>query len=940
MSSSPASKVLLLGWDAADWKVIRPLLDQGLMPNLALLMARGVHGNHATLYPDLSPMLWTTIATGKRPPKHGVLGFSEPTADGTAVQPCSVLSRTTKAVWNILTQEGKRSLVVGWWPSFPAEPINGVMVSNHFQTVSEDPDAALPPLANGMVHPEALADELGELRIRPWELSLDMLRMFVPKAQTIDQGSDKSLHDLAKIVAENLSIHSVGTDLLETEEWDFAAIYFDAIDHASHRFMQFHPPRQKKINQEDFDLYKDVVSNVYQWHDAMLGRYLDLAGPDAHVIIVSDHGFHSDEQRPDWIPCEPAGPAAEHRHFGIFVMAGPGLRQGETIYGTSVLDIAPTVLTLFGLPVGNDMDGTPQVQAWKEPPLVRRIPSWDAVPGNDGRHSSDSHEDPRAAASQLEQLVALGYVNPLPADRSQAVRETVRELDYNLARALADGGKPHEAIVILERLWRDWPREHRFGLHLIDYYGRINYVRQRREALEELRLRSERFAAEAKLELAAMSAGNDEYDDPVLSRSPAAKRKQFERRRLLELQCPLDLSAVSIEQSLMENDRTTANQLLAPLLASIEAGEKLSFSRASLVASLLANLGRLDEALPIVHRLLSIEPESQHLSTLCAEIHFRRREWMLVTESAAKSLGLVYFNPRLHLILGLALARLGKREEAIIEMRVALQQNPALLIAYRALEKLHSSDPLKAFNYRTQALILRDRIRRNRLHIGDVTHTKLAIHEYDFETCCRRAPVENSHLHPETVTIVTGLPRSGTSMLMRVLHFGGIPLLSDGIRQADQSNLLGYFEYEPIKDLVHANRMASPAWVESAKGKALKVVTPLVFHLPRIVDVRLVVVHRPLSQVMQSQEAMKERQDGHAAKQGSVSDLAARFSVEMGRIDTWANEQPQWHVLHVSYDAMLADTAEQCRRMGGFFGSGFDPESAVAGVDPTQRHFH
>ncbi len=106
----PARRVLLLGWDAADWQVIRPLLAAGRMPNLAGLMARGVSGNIATLYPVLSPTLWTSIATGKRPPKHGVLGFSEPTHDGLAVRPCSVLSRTTKAVWNILAQSGKRSI--------------------------------------------------------------------------------------------------------------------------------------------------------------------------------------------------------------------------------------------------------------------------------------------------------------------------------------------------------------------------------------------------------------------------------------------------------------------------------------------------------------------------------------------------------------------------------------------------------------------------------------------------------------------------------------------------------------------------------------------------------------------------------------------------------------------------------------------------------------
>src|SRR5512136_1952148 len=96
---SPAARVLLIGWDAADWKVINPLLDAGKMPNLAKLVDGGVIGNLATLSPDLSPMLWTSIATGKRPFKHGVFGFTEPDPETGGIRPITNLSRRTKAVW-------------------------------------------------------------------------------------------------------------------------------------------------------------------------------------------------------------------------------------------------------------------------------------------------------------------------------------------------------------------------------------------------------------------------------------------------------------------------------------------------------------------------------------------------------------------------------------------------------------------------------------------------------------------------------------------------------------------------------------------------------------------------------------------------------------------------------------------------------------------------
>jgi predicted AlkP superfamily phosphohydrolase/phosphomutase len=97
-------KVLLIGWDAADWKVIHPLMDEGKMPNVQRLIERGVIAQIATLHPALSPMLWTSIATGKRPFQHGIHGFSEPTPDGLGIQPVTNLSRRCKAVWNILNQ--------------------------------------------------------------------------------------------------------------------------------------------------------------------------------------------------------------------------------------------------------------------------------------------------------------------------------------------------------------------------------------------------------------------------------------------------------------------------------------------------------------------------------------------------------------------------------------------------------------------------------------------------------------------------------------------------------------------------------------------------------------------------------------------------------------------------------------------------------------------
>ena len=116
-TSAKPRRLLLVGWDAADWNVINPLIEKGEMPALAKLMKRGSYGTLETLYPALSPMMWTSIATGKRPYKHGIHGFSEPDPQGAGVRPVTNISRKTKAIWNILQHEGMRSNVIGWWPS-------------------------------------------------------------------------------------------------------------------------------------------------------------------------------------------------------------------------------------------------------------------------------------------------------------------------------------------------------------------------------------------------------------------------------------------------------------------------------------------------------------------------------------------------------------------------------------------------------------------------------------------------------------------------------------------------------------------------------------------------------------------------------------------------------------------------------------------------------
>src|SRR5262249_6761859 len=149
---------------------------------------------------------------------------------------------------------------------------------------------------------------------------------FIPHGNEIDQEKDPLFATLVKTICECSSIQSCATELMVRERWDFMAVYFDAIDHFCHAFMKYHPPRREWISEGDFRMYQNVVSAGYAYHDLMLARLVELAGDETTIILMSDHGFHPDQLRPTAIPSEPAGPAAEHREFGIFAITGPGIR--------------------------------------------------------------------------------------------------------------------------------------------------------------------------------------------------------------------------------------------------------------------------------------------------------------------------------------------------------------------------------------------------------------------------------------------------------------------------------------------------------------------------------------------------------------------------------------------------------------------------------------
>lgn len=949
-------KVLLIGWDAAEWKVINPLMDAGKMPHLQKLVEGGVMGNMATLQPAFSPMLWTSIATGKRPYKHGIYGFTEPAPDGKSIRPITNLSRRCVALWNILQLQGKKSNVVGWWPSHPAEPISGIMVSDMFQKhvgrldSASDPDQPTPhlqgaevleamhqrwPIRPGTIHPPQLTKKLRDLRIHPQELTEEHILPFVPNLAKVDQSKDHRIEIIAKILCECSSIHAVATGLMQNEPWDLMAVYSDAIDHFSHGFMNFHPPKLPWVKEDDFEIYQTVIEAAYRYHDMMLGTLMLLAGQDTLIMLISDHGFHPDHNRKAVRSNEPAAPAEDHSQYGIIVMNGPGIKKDERIYGANLLDVTPTLLYAMGLPVGEDMDGKVLMNAFENPQSIRTIPSWDEVPGESGMHPPDSMMDPMESKEALDQLVALGYIEKPDDNAEIAVRQTVRELEYNLARSYMDSGLYLQASSLLEKLLNEFPDEYRFGTYLIRCYHGLDQLGKVEPLIEELRTRKMGNAEKAKKELEAFK---EKHVDQNGNFSAEVLDEKLQRQlRSLHSEASINPAAFDILLGNLKQAQKDYPAARDAYARALKRGQEEALVPLGLT---LFELDQLEQAESCFKKALEKNPNNATAHLAMAKLHLKNKNGEDAIDEALNAVGLLYHQPEAHFILAQGLHMMGDALRAVEALRVATSQNPNLVKAWKLLARIHE----KALQLPEQAKIYRDqeeaaRTRLEGIRSGTIKpehrsgskkedralSSDMNLLEMSEEELGKiRKPLE------ETLVVVTGLPRSGTSMMMQMLEAGGLTALSDGLRSADEDNPKGYYEYAPATRL---QRDAS--WIPKASGKVVKIVAQLLRYLPTgpSLHYRVVFMTRDLTEVLASQYKMLERDQTWADDPRKVRDsLKDTFSKQIHQVFRMLNIR-KIPSLSVDYHRCINDPLAVANELNEFFDQSLNVNAMVAVVD-------
>ncbi len=429
----PDRRILLIGIDSLNWQVMNPLIEEGRLPNLGKLIAEGTSGVLMSRTPSNSPVVWTTIATGKKREEHGIRSFMKDGAlKGGGQTPYTSADRKVAALWNMMGMQDRTVGCFGWWVTWPAEEVNGVMVSAF---VSFDPQTKL---RRGMdideawerlTYPGSLKDEIEPFLIPADSVTHEDMSRFVD----VDDW-EHPLFDIPELAlgidfvlpwsyATDLSYVQVAEELIPREKFDLSMVYIQGTDSLSHKFwmcrddieglhenlLRYNLP----VEYEDtFRKYcGETIDRYYEFADELVGRLLETIDDKTVVIVCSDHGFGTLQS-----PWESG--LVEYTNYGwhvdegTVIFWGPGIRQGKELSKDNpphIWDIAPTILMILEMPLAGDMAGMPVTDAFDAGFLLDYRPAYVASYDVDFEAGERPVEVPLSEEYE-ERLRSLGYI--------------------------------------------------------------------------------------------------------------------------------------------------------------------------------------------------------------------------------------------------------------------------------------------------------------------------------------------------------------------------------------------------------------------------------------------------------------------------------------------------------------------------------------------------
>jgi len=417
--------VLLIGADGLDLKLVRRLARRGRLPNLSRLMEQGASGVLLSEREIRSPAIWTTIATGRPRAVHGIYDF----VTGSRLWPRDRRSdekrlvtskmRKARAIWNLASAEGRSVAVVGWLNTWPAEKVNGVMVSPYV-AIGRAKQITIKgnvyPDEPYQVHPAARWKEIKALITTPEDVPDELVDRFVGELDEALLSEvpliPRYLDGLRWSLSHTLTMKEIALQLMKEEAPDLTMVYLEGADSLGHRFWLFRRSvahiaaqlEEAKLPAEHAEelraTFGEVIDRYYELLDEVVGELLAALPADGQVLVVSDHGFGN---RSGLYKLPKSTPfTGEHRLEGTIILAGDRARAGAIAYGATIYDITPTLVDLLGLEAKLPFEGHSLLPSLTEEP----------DPGSEADHLAEGPATDNEAFrdQEMERLRSLGYV--------------------------------------------------------------------------------------------------------------------------------------------------------------------------------------------------------------------------------------------------------------------------------------------------------------------------------------------------------------------------------------------------------------------------------------------------------------------------------------------------------------------------------------------------
>ena len=407
--------VIWIGLDGLDWELLDRLSAGGRMPNWKRLTEEGYGARLESFFPLISPILWTTAATGVAPDVHRVLDFQEVDPKSGRKIPISGYSRAIPAIWNVASAAGRKVGVVGWWATHPAEEVKGFFITDHASPILFDKLSL-----SGAAYPPSLEPGVAQVVSRDGRVSAEDLAPFfditsseIADALSSGAGMENPIVALARVLGATRVTQRIGRDLYDRQRPDLMAIYFEGTDEVGHVFAPFMPPRTDcaSVPEADVAKYRQVVETYYAAVDRVLGQWMRRAQEDgATVLVHSDHGFKWSTDRPCGLASGSWSTAAFwHRKEGVLAAWGKGVAPSRERGRASLFDVAPTVLALLDVPADRRMPGSPLKAAFSNLPALTKTNELAGVPV---RRVAAEPMSAAEASEYAKKLLALGYLSP------------------------------------------------------------------------------------------------------------------------------------------------------------------------------------------------------------------------------------------------------------------------------------------------------------------------------------------------------------------------------------------------------------------------------------------------------------------------------------------------------------------------------------------------